>query len=110
MRRANYSDEITALQNRAAQLVSTLEQMKSEDWPRIESGWAELQKLSRDVKPAAVKRDGLHVHDPNIPDPGTPIEDLARLRGKLEAIAVSLDQSSKLLSERSRAIAAVLAQ
>jgi hypothetical protein len=109
MRRVNYSDEITALQNRAAQLVNTLEQMKSEDWPRIESGWAELQKLSGDVKPAAVKRDGLHVHDPNIPDPGAPPEDLALLRRKLEAVAGSLDQSLKLLSERSRAIAALLA-
>jgi hypothetical protein len=109
MRRVNYSDEITALQNRAAQLVNTLEQMKSEDWPRIESGFVELKTLSRDVKPVAEKRDGLNITDPNIPDPGTPREDLALLRRKLEAVAGSLDQSLKLLSERSRAIAALLA-
>jgi hypothetical protein len=109
MRRVDYSDEITALQNRAAQLLNTLQQIEAEDWPKIASGWAELKTLSRDVKPAPVKRDGLNITDPNIPDPGTPIEDLGRLRGKLEAIAGSLDQSKKLLSERRTAIAALLA-
>jgi hypothetical protein len=109
MRRANYSDEIAALQNRAAQLSNALEQMKSEDWPRIESGFAELTILSRDAKPAAEKRDGLNITDPNIPEPGTPREDLALLRRKLEAVAVSLDRSAELLSERRDAIAALLA-
>jgi hypothetical protein len=109
LKRINFNDEISALSTRSAQLANLLEQIASEDWPRIETGWAELQKLSGDVKPAAVKRDGLHVHDPNIADPGTPIEDLTRLRGKLEAIAGSLDQSLKLISERRDAIAALLA-
>jgi hypothetical protein len=109
MRRTNYSDEITALQNRSAQLVSTLEQIASEDWPRIESGFAEFKILSRDVKPVAEKRDGLNITDPNIPDPGTPREDLVLLRRKLEAVAVSLDRSAELLSERRDAIAALLA-
>jgi hypothetical protein len=109
MRRANYSDEITALQNRSAQLVSTLEQMKSEDWPRIESGFAELKILSRDVKPVAEKRDGLNITDPNIPDTGNPRAEYDFLLRKLEAVAVSLRSSAELLSERRAAIATLLA-
>jgi hypothetical protein len=107
MRRAN--DELTALQNRAAQLANLLEQIASEDWPRIESGFVELKTLSRDVKPVAEKRDGLNITDPNIPDPGTPREDMAVLRRKLEAVAVSLRSSAELLSERRAAIATLLA-
>jgi hypothetical protein len=109
MRRTNYSDELTALQNRSAQLVSTLEQMKSEDWPRIEGGFAELKILSRDVKPAAEKRDGLRITDANAADEGNPREDLALLRRKLELIAGELDRSAKLIAERSAAIATLLA-
>jgi hypothetical protein len=109
LKRINFTDEVSALNARAAQLANLLEQIASEDWPRIESGFAELKKLSSDAAPAAVKRDGLNIRDPNIPDPGNPREELALLRRKLEAVAVSLDRSAELLSERRAAIARLLA-
>jgi hypothetical protein len=102
-------DEILSMQNRAAQLANLLEQIASEDWPRIETGFAQLKTLSRDVRSAAVKRDGLNVRDPNdVADQGNP-EALALLRRKLELIAGSLDQSARMISERRAAIAALLA-
>jgi hypothetical protein len=109
LRRINFTDEVSALNARAAQLANLLEQIASEDWPRIESGFAELTTLSRDVKPVAEKRDGLRITDANAADEGNPREDLALLRRKLEAVAVSLDRSAELLSERRDAIAALLA-
>ncbi len=109
MKRINFNDEISALNTRSAQLANLLEQIASEDWPRIETGFAQLKTLSSDTTPAGVKRDGLNVSDPNVADQGKPREDLALLRRKLELIAGSLDQSARMISERRAAIAELLA-
>jgi hypothetical protein len=107
MKRVNYSDEINSLRDRVAQIANTLQQIQTEDWPRVARGWAELTTLS--AKPEPVKRDGLNIIDPNLPDPGNPREEFALLRRKLELVSGELERSAKLLSDRQAAIAALLA-
>jgi hypothetical protein len=108
MRRVNYSDEITGLNSRAAQLANLLQQIESEDFPRVATGWAQLKQLSSDAKSAPAKRDGISVIDPNV-DAGNPREEFALLRRKLELVDAELQRSEKLLSDRRAAIAALLA-
>lgn len=108
MRRTTYTDEINALNNRASQLANTLQQIEAEDWPRIQTAFAQLKTLSNDAKSAPDKRDGISFIDPNLPDPGNPREALALLKRKLELVAGELERAAKLLSDRRAAIAELL--
>jgi hypothetical protein len=107
MKRVNYSDEINSLRDRVAQIANTLQQIQTEDFPRVERGFAELKTLS--AEPAPVKRDGLNIIDPNLPDPGNPKDEFALLRRKLELVDAELDRAARMLSDRHAAIAALLA-
>jgi hypothetical protein len=106
-KRIDYTDEINSLRDRVAQIANTLQQIQTEDCPRVERAFAELKTLS--AEPAPVKRDGLNIIDPNLPDPGNPREEFALLRRKLELVSGELERSAKLLSDRQAAIAALLA-
>jgi hypothetical protein len=109
MRRFGYVDEIVAFKNRSTQLGLDIQRMAVENWPQIESGFFQLKTLSRDFKPAPPKPHGLQITNPNVPDPGDPVEDLAVLRRKLELSLEDLNHAAKLLAERREAIANLLA-